>query len=113
MISLESATNLLLTRLTHGPPYEILDKTLLGEHVGCAALASKLPSLRPRLHVFGHIHEAHGAQIRQWSSDRDTTVFANAANWPMGPKAVRPGRGRINFGGVPFQPIIVDLLDTC
>lgn len=40
------------------------------------------------------------------------TVFVNAANWPMGPKAQKPGGGRVQFGEAPFQPVIVDLLDN-
>lgn len=47
--------------LTHGPPHGILDRTILGESVGCTALRDRLPSLNAlRLHVFGHIHEAYG-----------------------------------------------------
>lgn len=111
--------------LTHGPPYLIFDTTVTNEHVGCESLAARLSDLRPRLHAFGHIHESHGALIHDWSAADETssgnnqesismnqTVFVNAANWPMGPKAQRPGGGRIQFGEAPFQPVIVDLLDT-
>ncbi|OSX59565.1 hypothetical protein POSPLADRAFT_1184327 [Postia placenta MAD-698-R-SB12] len=102
--------------LTHGPPFQIFDRTLTHEHVGCEALAARLPALRPRLHVFGHIHEAHGALIREWparddASDAERTAFVNAANWPMGPRARRQGGGYVQFGEAPFQPVIVDLLD--
>ncbi|KZT06465.1 Metallo-dependent phosphatase, partial [Laetiporus sulphureus 93-53] len=109
--------------LTHGPPYNVFDTTIIGEHVGCETLAARLPSLRPRLHVFGHIHEGHGALIHEWpasdpnsSAEKpgivdDQTVFVNAANWPMGPKARLPGGAAIRFGEAPFQPVIVDLLD--
>ena len=106
--------------------------TIGNERVGCEALAARLPALRPRLHVFGHIHEDHGALIRTWppaaaagggaAPDPDAaggggeggdeqTVFVNAANWPMGPRANRPG-ARVQFGEAPFQPVIVDLLDS-
>jgi Icc-related predicted phosphoesterase len=48
--------------VTHGPPMEILDATLSGEHVGCADLRQhifqRLKELR--YHVFGHIHESYG-----------------------------------------------------
>ncbi|TCD62954.1 hypothetical protein EIP91_006185 [Steccherinum ochraceum] len=113
--------------LTHGPPFQILDRTLSGEQVGCEALMARLPSLRPRLHVFGHIHEDHGVVIHDWSSQdaapsydtgvatetasRDCTVFVNAANWPAGKKAWQPGGKRTPFGGGSFLPVIVDLLD--
>lgn len=46
--------------ITHGPPYGILDDTARGEKVGCEDLLKKVEEIRPRLHVFGHIHEAYG-----------------------------------------------------
>ncbi|EAU81297.2 hypothetical protein CC1G_07227 [Coprinopsis cinerea okayama7 len=54
--------------LTHGPPSGIFDYTKGGDFAGCPVLASHLSSgrLRPRLHAFGHIHEAHGADIHSW-----------------------------------------------
>ena len=91
-----------------------------------------MPELRPRLHVFGHIHEAHGAYVHTWDSDdlptvqnsdpvqassdmetvenddKERTVFANAANWPMGELSRRDGV-KSPFGGPGFQPIVVDL----
>jgi Icc-related predicted phosphoesterase len=46
--------------VTHGPPYGILDRTARGQCVGCEELLPVVERLRPRLHVFGHIHEAYG-----------------------------------------------------
>jgi hypothetical protein len=37
--------------------------------VGCEALRARLPFLKPRLHLFGHIHEAHGAYLHTWTKD--------------------------------------------
>lgn len=48
--------------VTHGPPRGILDRTFYGESVGCEELALALRRIRPRLHLFGHIHEAYGTQ---------------------------------------------------
>jgi 3',5'-cyclic AMP phosphodiesterase CpdA len=48
--------------VTHGPPHGILDRTWSGLHVGCEELRRAVETKRPRLHVFGHIHEAYGAQ---------------------------------------------------
>ena len=54
--------------VTHGPPLGILDEVGrpqgASEHVGCPALARRVDELRPALHLFGHIHEAHGALER-------------------------------------------------
>lgn len=69
--------------ITHGPPHRILDRTNMGVPAGCEALAPRLEQLRPALCVFGHIHEARGAVIREWEDDgsgrRKRTVYVNAA----------------------------------
>lgn len=60
--------------ITHGPPLGVLDLCADGRRVGCEALAAELSSrLRPRLHVFGHIHEAYGV------AETHATTFANAS----------------------------------
>jgi Icc-related predicted phosphoesterase len=46
--------------LAHSPAHGILDLTSDGRAVGCELLRAELLRIRPRLHVFGHIHEAHG-----------------------------------------------------
>jgi predicted phosphohydrolase len=46
--------------LTHGPPLGFGDRTRRGEGVGCADLMERVRVVRPKLHVFGHIHEAAG-----------------------------------------------------
>lgn len=59
--------------ITHGPPHGVLDRTWDGRSVGCEELAPIVAQRRPRLHVFGHIHEAHGRV------ERDGTTYVNAA----------------------------------
>ncbi len=46
--------------ITHGPPYGILDQTFDGRSVGCQGLGEVITQIQPKLHVFGHIHEAYG-----------------------------------------------------
>ncbi len=46
--------------VTHGPPFGVLDKISSGESVGCEELLVAVRRVRPRLHVFGHIHSEHG-----------------------------------------------------
>jgi len=48
--------------ITHGPPVHHLD----GGN-GCSALLDLLWKLRPKLHVFGHIHAARGVQAVTWT----------------------------------------------
>lgn len=50
--------------MTHGPPMGCLDRTSRGEDVGCEALAERLDQLQVKVHVFGHIHEAYGHELR-------------------------------------------------
>jgi len=60
--------------VTHGPPADLLDELHGGLHVGCPALLHALDRVRPAVHVFGHIHEGRGSQLRAG------TVHVNAAN---------------------------------
>ena len=46
--------------ITHGPPYGILDKNRVGFSAGCQSLKRAVKRIQPKLHVFGHIHEAGG-----------------------------------------------------
>jgi Icc-related predicted phosphoesterase len=49
--------------VTHAPPSGILDRHGPVSH-GCTDLAAAVAALRPRYHIFGHIHDRHGV-IRQ------------------------------------------------
>jgi len=46
--------------ITHSPPYGILDKNSKQEHCGSESLFKELYRIKPKLHVFGHIHESYG-----------------------------------------------------
>jgi Icc-related predicted phosphoesterase len=51
-------TNILVT---HGPPFGMLDKLHPSTpHLGCEELAKAVEQIKPRLHIFGHIHGGHG-----------------------------------------------------
>lgn len=57
--------------ITHGPPHGVRDQVHGGEHLGCEELKIRLGVIRPRVHVFGHIHDGFGVtQSKQ-------TVFVN------------------------------------
>jgi Icc-related predicted phosphoesterase len=43
------------------------------EHAGCPELLEAIRRVRPKLHVFGHVHGGHGMVTI------DETVFVNAA----------------------------------
>jgi len=46
--------------ITHGPPFGILDQAATEQHVGCKDLLNKVKEIKPKVHVFGHIHESYG-----------------------------------------------------
>lgn len=64
--------------VTHGPPMGILDATFRGEAVGCEELREAVERIRPKLHLFGHIHESYGLVERTWPDGR-VTRFVNAS----------------------------------
>jgi Icc-related predicted phosphoesterase len=71
--------------ITHGPPHGIGDANWLGEKVGCQDLRERLRQVRPRLHVFGHIHEARG----MWEIDATTFVNASTVGSAASPPTFR------------------------
>lgn len=46
--------------VTHGPPRGVGDRAILGVNAGCDDLLARVREVQPRVHVFGHIHEAAG-----------------------------------------------------
>ena len=68
--------------ITHGPPYGILDTTKMtmknnpdpNGHVGCEDLRRHvLERVKPKVHIFGHIHSAHGVH------EEEGITFINAS----------------------------------
>lgn len=66
--------------ITHGPPKMILDRSLHHENLGCALLREKLVSMpiKPRLHVFGHVHAGYG-KLTGRRRHLEGITFVNAA----------------------------------
>jgi Icc-related predicted phosphoesterase len=47
--------------ITHGPPFSKLDYVPYDNiNVGCEELMKRVEEVKPKIHVFGHIHEGHG-----------------------------------------------------
>jgi Icc-related predicted phosphoesterase len=60
--------------ITHGPPFGILDTDpVSGLHEGCRELLDAVMWVRPKLHIFGHIHSASGV------FKTEQTTFVNAS----------------------------------
>lgn len=49
--------------ITHGPPLGFGDRVDSGEHVGCEDLLRRVQQVRPKLHLFGHIHESRASPM--------------------------------------------------
>ena len=61
--------------ISHSPPYSVHDRDGEGERAGCKDLLELVSErIKPRVHVFGHIHEAYGV------STNGQTIFINAAS---------------------------------
>lgn len=61
--------------VSHGPPLGRCDDTDRGSRTGCASLLRHVQQrVRPRLHMFGHIHEGYGCSFD------GKTLFVNASS---------------------------------
>jgi predicted phosphodiesterase len=76
--------------ITHGPPHGLLDQVRGGEHLGCEELSVRVAAARPRIHVFGHIHDSYGV------ARQGPTLFINAS---VCDEAYRPGN----------RPVVVEV----
>ncbi|TFK91340.1 Metallo-dependent phosphatase [Polyporus arcularius HHB13444] len=74
--SIPPATDILIT---HGPPLAHLDVN----NYGCYALLYAVRHIRPRLHVFGHIHGGRGVECVNWDPAQMVyeEICAGRAGW--------------------------------
>lgn len=71
--------------VTHGPPQGRGDMTLHSGHFGCQNLLEEIQHrVRPRLHIYGHIHEGYG------TSFDGRTLYVNASSLDIGYEAINP-----------------------
>lgn len=59
--------------ITHGPPEFKLDWVTRGQYVGCGDLRYAVEMIKPKYHLFGHIHESYGVE------QMVDTTFVNAS----------------------------------
>ncbi len=63
--------------ITHGPPNGILDEVprqYFVENTGCEELRKRVETIKPKLHIFGHIHCGYG------QAEEFGVKFVNASN---------------------------------
>jgi len=58
--------------MTHGPPQQIFDVTLRGHWGGSQSLRRNIEQKRPKMHLFGHVHEQRG-EWKRWDSQSKYT----------------------------------------
>lgn len=87
--------------ITHGPAHKHGDKirpehVRVGEtqHIGCKDLLHYIKKIKPKLHVFGHIHECSG-----FMKSNGKTLFVNASSLDA------------NYKPVVSEGIVIDWLD--
>ncbi|KAK5018271.1 hypothetical protein LTR16_001655 [Cryomyces antarcticus] len=82
----DRSDNVIDIMVTHGPPFDRLDRTDTDDSVGCPHLLRATMRARPRLHCFGHIHEGWGAERVRWAADADEVlrVAQSTQEWKMG-----------------------------
>jgi Icc-related predicted phosphoesterase len=88
--------------ITHGPPYDILDVNFEGGRCGDVELRKAIEEIKPRVHIFGHIHECGGEMERI-----DDTFFYNVTF--LGKVKKRGNQYELLFNDV--QTIPVDIPD--
>jgi calcineurin-like phosphoesterase family protein len=60
--------------ITHGPAYGFVDKVIgRPENLGCELLAERIKTIKPKIHVCGHIHSGRGIIFN------DGTLYINAS----------------------------------
>lgn len=58
--------------ITHSPPSGILDSTPTKTHLGSKSLLDKVRQVKPKYHIFGHIHHGYGRRVDE---ERDITFI--------------------------------------
>lgn len=99
--------------MTHGPPKDILDWTVDGT-VGCEHLLRAVSRARPKLHCFGHIHEANGMNLVKWKEQGigASAIESKSERFNLYPEAkkwdIRPGKETVMINAaimdVSYQP---------
>ena len=71
--------------ITHTPPLGVLDLATAQDHQGCEFLGQRLVEIKPRLHLFGHIHESYGCLLgaNHWSVNAAIGLFPAEDRLPI------------------------------
>ena len=95
--------------LTHCPPYSIRDYSRLhGARLGCPALLDEIVTrVKPRIHLFGHMHECYGASLYK-PEDNPTLEKSNSSL--SNSHDILFVNLAIKHGGTLGEPIVIDYI---
>ncbi len=85
--------------ITHGPAFGILDRNTDSDiYQGCPELRDAIQRVRPRLHVFGHVHSGYGILRTKHTYHINAALFDEWGGVERKPIAVDLDTGRSNSG---------------
>jgi predicted phosphohydrolase len=92
--------------LTHGPAYSIRDyNPSTEERLGCPDLLDEIVTrIRPRIHLFGHMHSCHGASLYKSEDNR----ILEGDHGKVSPNDILFVNLAIHHGRTLGQPVIID-----
>jgi Icc-related predicted phosphoesterase len=73
--------------ITHGPAYNFRDRLETIKHVGSESLRKRVFDVKPKFHLFGHIHESYGQEVCQGINFINASC-CNASYSPVNPPVV-------------------------
>lgn len=74
--------------VTHRPPRGILDKTPVRGQQGSGRLAKRIREVRPRVHLFGHIHRGYGTTVIGETKFINASLYRSSAKRLVNPPVV-------------------------
>jgi predicted phosphodiesterase len=86
--------------ITHGPPWGHCDVTPYGNlNVGCELLRVRVDELKPKIHVFGHVHSGYGYKFHEGTHFINASVLSERYNYENKPITVdwNPDTNELEF----------------
>jgi Icc-related predicted phosphoesterase len=72
--------------ITHGPAFGHLDKVMgREENIGCEMLRQRIDIIKPKIHVFGHIHSGYGHKFNGETHFFNASVLDEAYDYTHPP----------------------------
>jgi len=99
--------------VTHGPAFGHLDISTynMGVNLGCELLRERIDSIKPKIHICGHIHSGYGYKFDGHTHYFNASVLNERYNFTQKPLTVDwfPNSNQVNFIGE--EPVIYNRLD--